>query len=220
MAGRLSWDNTGERLYETGVDRGVLYPFSNSAYQAGVVWNGLSVVNENPSGAEESPIYADNIKYLSLYSVEEFGMTIEAYMYPDEFRACQGSTELLPGVTIQQQDREKFGFSYRTLVGNDAEGTKLGYKIHLVYGCMAGVSEEENATVNDSPEAKTFSWEVTTTPVTVTGADKPTATMVIDSTKVTAAQLTAIEDILYGTDTEDARLPLPDEVVSILKAAV
>ena len=216
---KLVWDETGKRLYETGVDRGVLFPIQASgAYTKGVAWNGLTAVTESPSGAEASPIYADNVKYLNLMSAEEFGATIEAYTYPDEFSACDGSVELSAGVSIGQQNRKTFGLAYRTALGNDEDGTDHGYKLHLIYGAMAAPSEKAYATVNDSPEAITFSWEVTTTPVSVTGA-KPTASLTIDSTKVDAAKLAALELILYGNIGVDARLPLPDEVAAIFAAA-
>lgn len=215
----LTWDAVGERLYETGVDRGVLYPYDSTQkkYGTGVAWNGMTGVTESPSGAEATALYANNNKYLSLYSAEEFGCTIEAYTYPDEFAACDGSATLVSGVTIAQQPRKMFGFSYRTLIGNDTDGNEFGYKIHLVYGCMASPSEQSNATVNDSPEAKTMSWEVTTTPVSVNGF-KPTAHLVIDSTTADAEKLTALEKILYGSAEPDGdpRLPLPDEVKTLM----
>lgn len=215
----LTWDAVGERLYETGVDRGVLYPYDTTQkkYGTGVAWNGMTGVTESPSGAEATALYANNNKYLSLYSAEEFGCTIEAYTYPDEFAACDGSATLVSGVTIAQQPRKMFGFSYRTLIGNDTDGNEFGYKIHLVYGCMASPSEQSNATVNDSPEAKTMSWEVTTTPVSVNGF-KPTAHLVIDSTTADAEKLTALEKILYGSAEPDGdpRLPLPDEVKTLM----
>lgn len=215
---KLRWDQVGERRYETGVDRGVLYLSNNGVYDVGVAWNGLTTVTESPSGAEASPQYADNIKYLNLVSAEEFGATIEAFTYPDEFEVCDGTAEVAPGVTIGQQNRRVFGFSYRTLIGNDTEGTALGYKLHLVYGCLAAPSEKARSTVNDSPEAVTFSWEITTTAVEVPG-HKPTATLTIDSTKVPADRLTVLENILYGTEGTDPRLPLPDEVIQIVSAA-
>lgn len=215
---KIVWDKTGERKFETGVDQGVLYPMDeNGAYSKGVAWNGLSAVNESPSGAEATPVYADNIKYLNLMSVEEFNASIEAYMYPDEFEECQGNVEVAPGVFIAQQDHKMFGFAYRTLVGNDTEGQKHGYKLHLVYGAQAAPTEKGYATVNDSPEAMALSWEVSTTPVEVPGY-KPTATMVIDSTKTTKEKMAAIEAILYGSESEEARLPLPAEVIEILKS--
>ena len=213
---KLIWDKTGERLYETGVNKGVLYPIAaDGTYPAGVAWNGLTAVTESPSGAEATPLYADNIKYLNLMSAEEFGATIEAYTYPDEFAACNGEAELVAGIGIGQQTRKTFGMSYQTRVGNDVDGTDHGYKIHIIYGALASPSEKSYATINDSPEAITFSWEVTTTPVEATGF-KPTATLVIDSTKVAAEKMTAIEAILYGSETEEARLPLPDEIVTIV----
>lgn len=212
---RLVWDKAGEHFYETGVDRGVLFPTVSGAYGKGVVWNGLTSVSENPSGADSSAQYADNIKYLNLVAAEEFGATIEAFTYPDEFAVCDGSAEPVRGVRIGQQTRRPFGFTYRTLVGNDLEGTEYGYQIHIVYGATASPSSRDYNTVNDSPEAITFSWEVTTTPVEVTGY-KPTATLVIDSNKVSLAALNALEDILYGTESTDARLPMPDEVIKII----
>lgn len=220
---RIVWDNIGERLYETGVDQGVLYPQSaEGTYPLGVGWNGLINVNENPSGAEANPQYADNIKYLNLISAEEFGATVEAFTYPDEFAPLDGSAMPEVGVAIGQQPRKAFGLSYRTLVGNDTEGTDHGYKIHLVYGAMAAPSQKAYQTVNNSPEAITFSWELTTTPVPVTGF-KPTATLVVDSTKVDAADLLALEEIIYGKgDSETGtapRLPLPDEVIALFKGA-
>ena len=211
---KLVWDETGKRFYETGVSKGVLYPQANGIYPKGVAWNGLTAVTESPSGAEATPLYADNIKYLNLMSAEEFGATIEAYTYPDEFGACNGEAALVEGVTIGQQKRTPFGMSYQTKVGNDVD-SELGYKIHLIYGALAAPSEKAYATVNDSPEAITFSWEVTTTPVEVEGF-KPTASLIIDSTKVEAEKLKAIEDILYGTAEVEARLPLPNEVLSII----
>lgn len=215
---KLKWDQTGERLYETGVDRGVVYPQVGAAYPAGAAWNGLTGVTLSPSGAEPSPLYANNHKYLNLMSVEELGGTIEAYMYPDEFAECNGEKELVPGVRIGQQKRTPFGFTFRTLIGNDSEGTAHGYKITLVYGALASPSESANTTVNDSPEAKTMSWEFSTTPVEVTGAE-PTASIEINSLNVDADKLAAFEAILYGTGDTEARLPLPDEVAELLAAA-
>lgn len=213
---KLTWDDAGKRLYETGVDRGVLYPMSGSTYGTGVAWNGLTAVTESPSGAEETALYADNSKYVSLYSAEEFGATIEAYTYPDEFAECDGSAELADGVSIGQQDRKVFGLSYRTLVGNDTEGQSHGYKLHLIYGAKASPSEKAYATVNDSPEAITFSWEITTTPVNVTGF-KPTACITIDSTKANSTCLAALETKLYGDASSGTpTLPLPDEVKTIM----
>lgn len=212
---KIVWDETGKRTYETGVKHGVLYPVqAGGLYTKGVAWNGLTTVTESPSGAEASPQYADDIKYLNLMSAEEFGATIEAFTYPDEFGVCDGSAEIKPGVIIGQQSRKLFGLSYRTTLGNDVEGTDHGYKLHLVYGALAAPSEKAYGTINDSPEAITFSWEVTTTPVSVTGF-KPTATLIIDSTKCEADQLAALELILYGNTGVDARLPLPDEVAAI-----
>lgn len=213
---KLVWDQTGERTYETGVKQGVLYPqASGGTYPKGVAWNGLTAVTESPSGAESNPLYADDIKYLNLLSAEEFGATVEAYTYPEEFAQCDGSAELAPGVTIGQQPRKAFGMSYRTTLGNDTEGNDYGYKLHIIYGAMAAPSEKGYATINDSPEAITFSWELTTTPVSVAGF-KPTATVTIDSTKTDAAKLKELEDILYGTEDAEARLPLPDEIATII----
>ena len=210
---KLIWDQAGERLYETGVNKGVLYPQSAGAYPKGVAWNGLTAVTESPSGAEATPLYADNIKYLNLISAEEFGATVEAYMYPDEFAVCNGEKSLAEGVSIGQQARTAFGMSYQTKIGNDLDN-EAGYKIHLIYGAIAAPSEKAYATVNDSPEAITFSWELTTTPVEVTGM-KPTASLTIDSTKVDAAKLAAFEAILYGTEEEEPRLPLPNEIATL-----
>lgn len=214
---KLKWDQSGERVYETGVSKGVLYPQASGAYPKGVAWNGLTGVTESPSGAEATPLYADNIKYLNLMSAEEFGATVEAYTYPDEFAVCNGEASLVEGVTIGQQKRTPFGMSYQTKVGNDQD-PEAGYKIHLIYGALAAPSEKAYATVNDSPEAITFSWELTTTPVEVEGF-KPTATLVIDSTKVDAEKLAALEAVLYGSESEDAKLPLPNEVLAIINGA-
>lgn len=214
---RLAWDQTGERYYETGVKQGVLYPQEGGAYPKGVAWNGLTAVTESPSGAEASPLYADDIKYLNLLSTEEFGATIEAYTYPDEFMACDGSAALTEGVYIGQQKRNTFGLCYRTVLGNDTESNDYGYKLHIIYGALAAPSEKAYATINDSPEAITFSWEVTTTPVNVTN-HKPTASIVIDSTKVDSTKLKALEDILYGTEEAEPRLPLPDEIATLMAA--
>lgn len=211
---KLVWDATGERLYETGVKYGVLYVQEGGLYPKGVAWNGLTAVTESPSGAEANPLYADDIKYLNLLSTEEFGATIEAYMYPDEFMVCDGSAALSTGVYIGQQSRKAFGLCYRTVLGNDVENNEYGYKLHLIYGALAAPSEKAYATINDSPEAITFSWEVTTTPVEVTG-HKPTASVTINSTKVDAAKLAALEAILYGSADAEARLPLPDEIASL-----
>jgi hypothetical protein len=215
---KLVWDATGERFYETGVKNGVLYVQEGGAYPKGVVWNGLTAVTESPSGAEATPLYADDVKYLNLMSAEEFGATIEAYMYPDEFAACNGEIEIASGVTIGQQKRKTFGMSYKTTIGSDTDGNNHGYKIHLIYGALASPSERSYATINDSPEAITFSWEVSTTPVVVEGND-PTALIVIDSTKLSEAQLKAVEDELYGTADKEARLPLPNEIAEIISNA-
>lgn len=258
---KLSWDNTGERLFETGVKQCVLYPQEKGGkYAIGVAWNGVTAVTESPSGAEASPLYADDIKYLNLMSTEEFGATIEAYMYPDEFKECNGEYEIADGVSIGQQKRKAFGLSYRTVIGNDTESNSYGYKLHIIYGAMAAPSEKSYSTINDSPEAMTLSWELSTTPVTVKNFE-PTSLITIDSTKVDKAKLAALEAILYGKDptvlsaqpdnwstnytdyytksgdkyikvsgdsapswsegtyyeASDARLPLPDEVASIMK---
>lgn len=217
---KLVWDNTGERYYETGVKQGVLYPQSNGTYPKGVAWNGLTAVTESPSGAEATALYADDIKYLSLTSTEEFGATIEAYTYPDEFAACDGSASLAEGVSIGQQKRNTFGMCYKTTIGNDVDGNDHGYKLHIIYGALAAPSEKAYATINDSPEAITFSWEITTTPVNVTDA-KPTSSIVIDSTKADATCLANLEKILYGGDEPDSepRLPLPDEIKTVMTAS-
>lgn len=258
---KLIWDQTGERLYETGVKNGVLYIPTNGVYSMGVAWNGLTTVTESPSGAEATALYADDIKYLSLMSTEEFGATVEAYTYPDEFAQCDGSASLAKGVSIGQQPRKTFGLSYKTTVGNDVDGNDYGYKLHLIYGALAAPSEKAYSTINDSPEAITFSWEITTTPVNVTGY-KPTASITIDSTKVDSEKLAALEKILYGDvytalseqpadwstnykkyytksgndyvavtgesapswsadtyySTDEARLPLPDEIKTLIGA--
>ncbi len=217
----LKWDQTGEKFYETGTDRGVVYPQvsnSESPYPKGAAWNGLIGVTKSPSGAEATPLWANNRKYANLISAEEFGGTIEAYTYPDEFAACNGEKEIAVGVRVGQQKRTPFGFSYRTMIGNDTEGTKLGYKITLVYGATASPSEEADTTVNDSPEAKTMSWEFTTTPIDVPGCD-PSATITIDSRTVDPDKLAAFELILYGSGETDARLPLPEEVITMLGVA-
>lgn len=217
---KLIWDQTGQRYYETGVSKGVLYPQKEEGlYPLGVAWNGLSSVTESPSGAESNPVYADNIKYLNLLSAEEFGATVEAYTYPDEFAECDGSAEIAPGVSVGQQDRKPFGLCYQTILGNDTERNNHGYKLHLIYGCMAAPSERNYQSVNDSPEANTLSWEITTTPVSVAGL-KPTASLTIDSTKTDKAKLAKLEEILYGTDDAEPRLPLPDEVAALMKDAV
>lgn len=215
---KLVWDAIGAKLYETGVDHGVLYVQEGGAYPKGVAWNGLTAVTESPSGAEPSPLYADNIKYLNLLSTEEFAATIEAYTYPDEFAACDGSAELVKGVSIGQQKRKTFGMCYRTVVGNDTENNSYGYKLHIIYGALAAPSEKAYATINDSPEAITFSWELSTTPVAVEGHE-PTASITIDSTKVDAGKLAALEAVLYGSESEEARLPLPDEIAELMADA-
>lgn len=222
---KIVWDKTGDHLYETGVKQGVIYPqATGGAYSKGVAWNGLTAVTESPSGAEATALYADDIKYLNLLSVEEFGATVEAYTYPDEFAECDGSAEIATGVSIGQQKRKAFGMCYKTTLGNDVDGNEHGYKLHIIYGAMAAPSEKAYATINDSPEAITFSWELTTTPVSVTGA-KPTASLVIDSTKADPAKLKALEEILYGKDgtgdggsvgAVDPRLPLPDEIAELM----
>lgn len=209
----LEWDKNSERLYETGVSNGVLFPMVNGTYANGVAWNGLTGVTEKPSGAEATKLYADNDKYLELYSKEEFGCTIEAYTYPDEFAKCDGSEEIAPGVYAGQQSRQPFGFAYKTILGNDTENDEYGYKLHLIYNCKASVSEKAYATVNDSPEAITFSWEVTTTPTPI-GNGKTTANLTIDSTKVDAEKLAAFEKIIFGSTDAASRLPLPSEVMS------
>lgn len=215
---KLVWDAVGDRFYETGVRQGVLYPMSNGTYPKGVAWNGLTAITESPSGAEPTPLYADDIKYLNLLSTEEFAATVEAYTYPDEFAECDGSATLASGVTIGQQPRKAFGLCYRTVLGNDTENENHGYKLHIIYGAMAAPSEKAYATINDSPEAITFSWELSTTPVNVTGY-KPTASITIDSTKVAEGKMEALEKILYGDAQTEARLPLPDEIKSIMEAA-
>lgn len=215
---KLTWDASGERLYETGVKQGVLYVMNSNVYGNGVAWNGLTAITESPSGAESTPLYADDIKYLDLRSTEEFGATIEAYTYPDEFAACDGSASLADGVSIGQQARKMFGLCYRTTVGNDTDGTDHGYKLHLIYGATASPSEKAYETINDSPEAITFSWEITTTPVSVTGF-KPTASITIDSTKADPTCLAALEEKLYGGESTEPTLPLPDEVKTIMTKA-
>lgn len=213
----LTWDVQGERYYETGVSKGVLYPFKEGKYSKGVAWNGLTAVNENPSGAEPTPLYADNIKYLNLLSNEEFAATVEAYTYPDEFAECDGSAELAAGVSVGQQKRVPFGLSYVTKLGNDTDGQDHGYKIHLIYGALAKPTQKNYATINDSPEAITFSWELSTTPVAVPNM-RPTACITIDSTKVTPENLKKIEDKLYGKDSEEATLPTPAELAALITA--
>lgn len=216
---KIIWDATSERLYETGVKNVVLYPMaSNGTYEKGVAWNGVTAITESPSGAEANPLYADDIKYLELRSAEEFGATIEAYTYPDEFAACDGSASLIEGVTIGQQVRKGFGLCYRTTLGNDVLGEEYGYKLHVVYNAKAAPSEKAYATINDSPEAITFSWEITTTPVAVAN-HKPTAHLEIDSTKLTEKQMAAVEALLYGSDSEEASLPTPDAIVAAINGA-
>ena len=217
---KIIWDAVGEHYYETGVDHGVLYPYNSdtSKYDTGVAWNGLTAVTESPTGAEATALWADNIKYVNLMSTEELSGTIEAYTYPPEFEACDGYATLEQGVTVGQQNRKVFGMSYRTVVGNDTESNDHGYKLHLVYGCLASPSEKAFSTISDSPEAITFSWEFTTTPVNVTDL-KPTASITIDSRKVSAEAMAAIEEALYGTDSEEAYLPLPDELKTIITTA-
>lgn len=217
----ITWDATGERLFETGVDHGVLYPISSSGtYDNGVAWNGLSAITESPSGAEATAVWADNIKYVNLLSAEEFGATVEAYTYPDEFAICDGTAELVDGVIVGQQARKVFGLCYRTKIGNDVDGNDHGYKLHIIYGAQASPSEKAYSTINDSPEAISFSWELTTTPVNVTGMNA-TSYLVIDSTKCDAEKLTALEKILYGSAEPDAapRLPLPDEIKTLMTPA-
>lgn len=216
---KLVWDATGERKYENGVRNGVLYVMDQSGtYPKGVAWNGLTAVTESPSGAEATALYADDVKYLNLISAEEFGATVEAYTYPDEFAQCNGEASLVDGVTIGQQPRKTFGMAYRTVLGNDVENESYGYKLHLIYGAVASPSEKAYATINDSPEAITFSWELKTTPVVVNGF-KPTASLTIDSTKANAEKLKALEDILFGSETAEARLPLPNEIATLMNAA-
>lgn len=218
---KLAWDGTGERLFETGVDHGVLYePNEAGIYDSGVAWNGLTTVTESPSGAEATALWADNMKYLNLISVEEFGATIEAYTYPEEFAKYDGMATPVPGLKIGQQARKSFGFSFRTRKGNDIEGADFGYKLHLIYNATAAPSERANATINDSPEAITLSWELTTVPVPAGDGLKPTAQIVIDSTEVDATALAALEDALYGTAGQDPRLPTPAEVVAMFSGSV
>ena len=214
---KLIFDEVGSRFFETGVKNGVLFvQGTDGQYENGVVWNGLTAVTESPSGAEATPLYADDMKYVVLYSTEEFGATIEAYTYPEEFEQCDGSAQLGTGVTIGQQQRKAFGLVYKTVIGNDVQGQDLGYKIHIIYGAKAAPSEKAFATINDSPEAVTFSWELSTVPVPVTG-HRPTATVVVDSTKVDAEKLALLEDKLFGSESEESTLPLPDEIAELLK---
>ena len=214
---KLVWDQAGQKFFETGVSNGVLYVSDGQGgYVNGVAWNGLTSVAENPSGAESNPVYADNIKYLNIVSAEEFGATIEAYTYPDEFMECDGSAQVVAGVNIGQQARKSFGISYRTRVGNDVAGDNLGYKIHVIYNCQAAPSGKTYSTVNESPEAITFSWEVTTTPVPVEGF-RPTATIVFDSTKLDASKMAAVEEVLYGGASKEASLPSIEELLAIVQ---
>lgn len=215
---RLVWDQTGDRLYETGVDRGVVYPQVSGAYPKGAAWNGLSKVSESPSGADATAVYANNKKYLNLIAAEQYAATISAYTYPDEFKPCCGEKEIGKGVTAGQQKRQAFGFCYRTLIGNDTDGTSFGYKIHIVYGATAAPSSMDHSSVNETPEAVEMSWEISTVPVDVDGME-PTATLTIDSTKCNAAALKKLEDIIYGSEEADARLPLPAEVITTLGQA-
>lgn len=214
---RITWDNTGERYFETGVEKGVLYRFINNTYSNGVAWNGITAVTESPSGAEPTALWADNIKYINLMSNEDFSATIEAYTYPKEFEECDGSKEIATGVVIGQQNRSTFGLSYVTKIGNDVDGVDHGYKIHLVYGCLASPSEKGHSTINESLEGMTLSWSVSTTPVTVPGF-KPTATVTIDSTEVNASDLAELETILYGSEDTSPRLPLPSELITIFES--
>ena len=217
---KLVWDETGKRFYETGVKQGVLYPQAvGGTYPKGVAWNGLTSVSESPEGAEPEPLYADDIKYLNLMSVEEFKATIEAYTYPDEFAECDGSASIAEGVTVGQQKRKTFGLCYRTTLGNDVDGNSHGYKLHLVYGALAAPSEKNFETINDSPEAATFSWELSTTPVDISkDGFQPTASITIDSTKADSTKLKALEDILYSSTENEPRLPLTDQVATLMAA--
>lgn len=216
---KLVWDQSGKRLYETGVDHGVLYPIqTGGVYSKGVAWNGLTAVTESPSGADVNDIYADNMKYLGLVGAEKFGATVEAYTYPDEFAECDGSVELVKGATIGQQNRKVFGMVYRTVIGNDVDGNEHGYKLHLIYGATAAPSEKAYNTINEDPEAITFSWELSTIPVNVTG-HKPTASLTIDSTKADPTKLAELEKILFGDTETEPRLPLPDEIAQLLNVA-
>ena len=216
---KLVWDQSGKRLYETGVDHGVLYPIqTGGVYSKGVAWNGLTAVTESPSGADVNDIYADNMKYLGLVGAEKFGATVEAYTYPDEFAECDGSVELVKGATIGQQNRKVFGMVYRTVIGNDVDGNEHGYKLHLIYGATAAPSEKAYNTINEDPEAITFSWELSTTPVNVTGHN-PTASLTIDSTKADPTKLAELEKILFGDTETEPRLPLPDEIAQLLNVA-
>ena len=213
---KIVWDETAKRFYETGISKGVLYPVQeNGQYTKGVAWNGLTGVTESPSGAEPTALWADDIKYLTLTSAEEYGGTITAYTYPDEFGECDGSAEVAVGVSIGQQNRKVFGLCYRTVLGNDVNRNEYGYKLHIIYGAQASPSDQEHSTINDNPDAIEFSWEFSTTPVSVPGF-KPTASMTVDSTKVPKDKLAALEDILYGTDDAEPRLPMPDEIITMM----
>lgn len=225
---KITWDGLGERIFESGVEKAVLYPFKNNAYTKGIAWNGITAINENPSGGEPTALWADDFKYANIMSSEEYGATVEAYMYPDEFAECDGSANIATGVSIGQQKRIPFGLSYVTKIGNDVEGLDHGYKIHIIYGALAKPSEKSHETINDSPDADTFSWELSTTPVKVNiGKLKPTASVEIDSTKADATELAALEDILYGVDADatnnieatEPRLPLPDELATIFRTS-
>lgn len=215
---KLKWNQTGERLYETGTSHGVLYPFSDDAYGTGVAWNGLTKVSENPSGAEPTALWADNGKYLNILSAETFAATVSAYTYPDEFKKCIGEEEVVAGMSIGQQDHRTFGLSYQTIIGNDTKNTSYGYKIHVVYGCTAAASQKEYDSINDSPSAAEMSFDLSTTPVDATGF-KPTATLTFDSTKLSAEQMKAVEDALYGTAQAEAKLPTPDEFKTLIQQA-
>ena len=218
MAGKLVWDQSGERLYETGVSQCALYPMVSGAYPKGVAWNGITAITESPSGAESTPMYADNIKYLDIVSTETYAATIEAYMYPDEFKPCNGESEIADGVVIGQQNRQKFGFCYKTILGNDTDGEDYGYELHLVYGGLAAPAEEAHNSKNESPEGMTMSWSVSTTPVEVPGK-KPTATVTFNSVKVGEKVMKAIEDVVYGSSAAEARLPLPSELIELISTA-
>lgn len=218
MAGKLVWDQSGERLYETGVSQCALYPMVSGAYPKGVAWNGITAITESPSGAESTPMYADDIKYLDIVSTETYAATIEAYMYPDEFKPCNGESEIADGVVIGQQNRQKFGFCYKTILGNDTDGEDYGYELHLVYGGLAAPAEEAHNSKNESPEGMTMSWSVSTTPVEVPGK-KPTATVTFNSVKVGEKVMKAIEDVVYGSSAAEARLPLPSELIELISTA-
>ena len=218
MAGKLVWDQSGERLYETGVSQCALYPMVSGAYPKGVAWNGITAITESPSGAESTPMYADNIKYLDIVSTETYAATIEAYMYPDEFKPCNGESEIADGVVIGQQNRQKFGLCYKTILGNDTDGEDYGYELHLVYGGLAAPAEGAHNSKNESPEGMTMSWSVSTTPVEVPGK-KPTATVTFNTVKVGEKVMKAIEDVVYGSSAAEARLPLPSELIELISTA-